>query len=81
MALVIAGWGVAQYPYLILPSERISGVAAGDATLRSFLVALPIGALILRGRGANRSRSTASHHEAVYVLSRRCEMRPNASSS
>ena len=47
MALVIAGWGVAQYPYLILPSERISGVAAGDATLRSFLVALPIGALIL----------------------------------
>ena len=47
VALVIAGWGAAQYPYLILPSERIADVAAGHATLTSFLVALPIGALIL----------------------------------
>ncbi len=47
VALVIAGWGAVQYPFLILPSERISDVAAGDATLRAFLISLPIGALIL----------------------------------
>lgn len=47
VALVIAGWGAAQYPYLILPSERISDVAAGEATLAAFLLALAIGALIL----------------------------------
>ena len=47
VALFIAGWGSAQYPYLILPSERISDVAAGDTTLNTFLAALPVGALIL----------------------------------
>lgn len=47
VALVIAAWGAAQYPYFILPSERISDVAANDTTLRFFLVALPIGSLIL----------------------------------
>ena len=47
VALFIAGWGAAQYPYLMLPSTRISEVAAGDATLNIFLVALPVGALIL----------------------------------
>ena len=47
VALVIGGWGAVQYPYLILPNERISDVAAGDATLAAFLIALPIGALIL----------------------------------
>lgn len=46
-ALVLAGWGAAQYPYLVPPSERISDVAAGSATLTAFLVSLPIGALIL----------------------------------
>ena len=47
VALVIAGWGAAQHPYFILPDERISDVAAGDATLTAFLIALAIGALIL----------------------------------
>jgi len=47
VALVIAGWGVAQHPYFILPDERISDVAAGDATLTAFLISLTIGALIL----------------------------------
>ncbi|MDP2949385.1 MAG: cytochrome d ubiquinol oxidase subunit II [Chloroflexota bacterium] len=47
VALVIAGWGAVQYPYLILPNERISDVAAGHATLGAFLIALPIGAVIL----------------------------------
>lgn len=47
VALFIAGWGAAQYPYLILPSERISEMAAADTTLETFLIALPIGAIIL----------------------------------
>jgi len=47
VALVIGGWGAVQYPYLILPNERIADVAAGDSTLAAFLIALPIGALIL----------------------------------
>lgn len=47
VALVIAGWGAVQHPYLILPSERISDVAAGSATLTAFLISLPVGALIL----------------------------------
>jgi cytochrome d ubiquinol oxidase subunit II len=47
VALVIAGWGAAQYPYFILPDERISDVAAGSATLTAFLISLSVGALIL----------------------------------
>jgi cytochrome d ubiquinol oxidase subunit II len=47
VGLVIGGWAAVQYPYLILPDERISDVAAGDATLGPFLIALAAGALIL----------------------------------
>lgn len=47
VALVIAAWGAVQYPYFILPDLRISDVAAGDATIRAFLIPLPIGALVL----------------------------------
>ena len=47
VALVIAAWGAVQYPYFILPDERIDSVAAEHATLVAFLVSLPIGALIL----------------------------------
>ncbi|TAK67272.1 MAG: cytochrome d ubiquinol oxidase subunit II [Dehalococcoidia bacterium] len=47
VALVIGAWGAVQYPYFILPGEKIDEVAAGHETLLAFLVALPIGALIL----------------------------------
>jgi len=47
VGLVIGGWGAVQYPYLILPDERISDLAAADATLGPFLIALAVGALIL----------------------------------
>jgi cytochrome d ubiquinol oxidase subunit II len=47
VALVIGAWGAVQYPYFILPDERISDVAASDATLRLLLISLPIGALVL----------------------------------
>ena len=47
VGLIIGGWGAVQYPYLIPPDERISDLAAGDATLEPFLIALVVGAVIL----------------------------------
>lgn len=44
---VLAGWASAQYPYLLPPDLEIEQAAAGDATLEGFLIALPLGALIL----------------------------------
>lgn len=47
VALVFGGWAAAQYPFLVLPNERIADVAAGDSMLGAVLIALLIGALIL----------------------------------
>jgi cytochrome d ubiquinol oxidase subunit II len=47
VGLIIGGWGAVQYPYLILPDERISDLAAADAALGPFLIALVAGAVIL----------------------------------
>lgn len=47
VALVIAAWGAVQYPYLVLPNVKIADAAAGRETLLYFLIALPIGSLIL----------------------------------
>lgn len=47
VALVIGGWGAVQYPYLIPPDQRISDLAAADATLGPFLIALVAGSVIL----------------------------------
>lgn len=46
-ALVVMAWGAAQYPFAIIPDVHIDSVAAPSATLHAFLIALPIGALIL----------------------------------
>lgn len=47
VGLVIGGWAAVQYPYLILPDERISELAAADGMLGPFLIALAAGAVIL----------------------------------
>jgi cytochrome d ubiquinol oxidase subunit II len=47
VGLIIGGWGAVQYPHLIPPDERISDLAAADATLGPFLIALVVGAVIL----------------------------------
>lgn len=47
VGLIIGGWGAVQYPYLIPPDERISDLAAADATLEPFLIALVAGSVIL----------------------------------
>ena len=47
MALLVATWGVIQYPYFIVPSEKIFDVASNQAMIRSALVGLLCGAVIL----------------------------------
>jgi cytochrome d ubiquinol oxidase subunit II len=44
---ILAGWAVAQYPYLLLPEVTIEEAARGRATLVAMLVALVGGAVIL----------------------------------
>jgi cytochrome d ubiquinol oxidase subunit II len=44
---VIAAWGAALYPYILLPGLTIEEAAAGESVLRAFLITLPIGAAIL----------------------------------
>jgi len=47
VALIVAGWGVAQYPYLIRPGFTIANSAAPDNVASAIDVALGCGALIL----------------------------------
>ncbi len=45
--LVLWGWMIAQYPYLIPPRLTITDAASPPATLRAFVVAIAIGAAVL----------------------------------
>jgi len=47
IGLVILGWGLAQYPYLVYPDLRLDAVAAPVATLRFVVWSLPVGALLI----------------------------------
>jgi cytochrome d ubiquinol oxidase subunit II len=47
VALIIAGWGARQYPYLIPPDITIPSAAAPQATLWALTAALTGGALVL----------------------------------
>ncbi len=47
IAAQLAGWLLAQYPYIVYPDISLSAAAAPPATLRFFLATLPIGLLIL----------------------------------
>lgn len=40
---LLAGWGLAQYPYLIYPDVTLQAAAANPATLRFVLYTLPVG--------------------------------------
>lgn len=46
-ALILWGWGVAQFPYLVEPDISIQDAAAPQVTLRLLLGALGAGALVL----------------------------------
>jgi cytochrome bd ubiquinol oxidase subunit II len=47
VALIVAGWGVAQYPYLIRPGNTITSSAAPDNVAGAIDVALGCGAIVL----------------------------------
>lgn len=47
VSLLLLGWGLAQYPYLIYPDVTLHDAAAPEATLRFVLYALPFGAVLL----------------------------------
>ncbi len=44
---IVAGWAVAQEPYLLPPDLTVEQAAAADATLVALLVATALGMLIL----------------------------------
>ncbi|HEY7528868.1 MAG TPA: cytochrome d ubiquinol oxidase subunit II [Candidatus Deferrimicrobiaceae bacterium] len=46
-ALILIGWGAAQYPFLVRPNLSIPAAAAPPATLRLILIALAAGAFFL----------------------------------
>jgi cytochrome d ubiquinol oxidase subunit II len=47
VASVLFGWGVAQWPYLIVPDVTVTAAAAPDATLRVVVVGFTIGGAVL----------------------------------
>jgi cytochrome d ubiquinol oxidase subunit II len=47
ISLVLWGWGMAQYPYLVYPDLLLTDVAAPPATLRFVVLSLPFGAVLL----------------------------------
>lgn len=47
VSLILWGWALAQFPYLVEPNITISAAAAPQATLRLLLIALGLGALLL----------------------------------
>lgn len=47
VVLILWGWGVAQYPYMLPPDLTIAGAAAPKVTLELVLVALALGAIVL----------------------------------
>jgi len=47
VALIVAGWGVAQYPYLVRPQLTIASSAAPPNIVSALLVAVAAGAVIL----------------------------------
>jgi cytochrome bd ubiquinol oxidase subunit II len=47
VAAIVAGWGLAQEPYILLPDLTIEQAAAGDATITAVLIGFAAGSLIL----------------------------------
>jgi cytochrome d ubiquinol oxidase subunit II len=47
VALILCGWGLAQYPHLVVPDITFAGAAAPERTLRLIMIALVAGAIVL----------------------------------
>ncbi|MCI0533757.1 MAG: cytochrome d ubiquinol oxidase subunit II [Verrucomicrobiales bacterium] len=47
VALILVGWGLAQYPYIVVPDVTFLKAAAPEMTLRLLTLALALGAIVL----------------------------------
>jgi cytochrome bd ubiquinol oxidase subunit II len=47
IALILLGWGLAQFPYLVVPDLTIHNAKTAESTLRLLVWALAAGALLL----------------------------------
>jgi cytochrome d ubiquinol oxidase subunit II len=47
VASVLFGWGVAQWPYLIVPDVTVTNASAPDATLRVVIIGFALGGAVL----------------------------------
>ncbi|HEU0052665.1 MAG TPA: cytochrome d ubiquinol oxidase subunit II [Longimicrobium sp.] len=47
VACLLAGWGIAQHPFLVYPDVTVQSAAAGDGTLRFVLWSTPFGMALL----------------------------------
>lgn len=47
VTLILTGWGLAQYPYLVIPDLTLTGAATAETTLRLLCVVLAVGAALL----------------------------------
>lgn len=47
IALVLIGWGLAQYPYLVYPDMKFADMAAPLSTIKFVIFSLPFGAAVL----------------------------------
>lgn len=47
VTLIVFGWGLAQYPYLVTPDLTFSNTAAPDTVLRPLLIVLIVGGVLL----------------------------------
>lgn len=47
IVLLLLGWGLAQQPFLVYPSLKLTEVAGPPATIRFLLLSLPVGAVLL----------------------------------
>lgn len=47
VSLIVWGWAVSQYPYLVPPDLTVANAASPEATLRLILIALALGIVVL----------------------------------
>jgi cytochrome bd-type quinol oxidase subunit 2 len=47
VTLVLAGWGMVQYPHLVMPDVTVNNAHASEITLRLLVLTLAVGAIIL----------------------------------
>ena len=47
VTLIVFGWGLAQYPYLVTPDLTFPNTAAPDTVLRPVLIVLGVGGVLL----------------------------------